>query len=64
MYLTELAGKMVVNIQNGEVLGDVGEADLMIDGTSGEIISILMPVKAILINRRFDHSILTLSGLR
>ena len=43
MFLTELAGKMVVNLQDGEVLGDVGDADLLIDETTGEILSILMP---------------------
>ncbi|MEE0775979.1 MAG: YlmC/YmxH family sporulation protein [Bacillota bacterium] len=60
MYLTELAGKMVVNLQDGELLGDVGDADLLIDETTGEILSILMPVKSTLFNRWFDRSYLTI----
>ncbi|HIZ77347.1 MAG TPA: YlmC/YmxH family sporulation protein [Firmicutes bacterium] len=60
MFLTELAGKMVVNLQDGEVLGDVGDADLLIDETTGEILSILMPVKSTLFNRWFDRSYLTI----
>lgn len=60
MFLTELAGKMVVNLQDGEVLGDVGDADLLIDETTGEILSILMPVKSTLFNRWFDRSCLTI----
>lgn len=60
MLLTELAGKMVVNLQDGELLGDVGDADLLIDETTGEILSMLMPVKSTLLNRWFDRSYLTI----
>ncbi|MEG0874332.1 MAG: YlmC/YmxH family sporulation protein [Clostridiales bacterium] len=60
MRLSELSGKMVVNLEDGEVLGNIGDADLLIDEITGEILSILMPVKSTMFNRWFDKSYLTI----
>ncbi|MBO8167721.1 MAG: YlmC/YmxH family sporulation protein [Thermoanaerobacteraceae bacterium] len=50
MRLSELVGKEIVNIYNGVRLGTVGESDLVIDDTSGEIESIILPNKSNFIN--------------
>lgn len=60
MRLSELAGKKVVNLRDGEVLGDIGDADLLIDEVSGDVISILLPVRTTFFNRWFDRSYLTI----
>ncbi|MEW6623225.1 MAG: YlmC/YmxH family sporulation protein [Bacillota bacterium] len=43
MKLSELMGKEIINIYNGARLGTVGESDLVIDGDSGLVDSILLP---------------------
>ena len=60
MRLSELAGKKIVNLRDGEILGDVGDADLLIDEVSGDILSLLVPVRSTFLNRWFDHSMLTI----
>jgi YlmC/YmxH family sporulation protein len=52
MLFSELSGKILVNLENGEVLGNIGEADLLIDEHSGEIDSILLPGR----NHVFERS--------
>lgn len=49
MRISELAGKEIVNIQDGSRLGIVGETDLFIDIETGEIDSIILPNKGNLI---------------
>lgn len=60
MRLSELAGKKIVNLRDGEILGDIGDADLLIDEVSGDVISILLPVRTTFFNRWFDRSYLTI----
>lgn len=43
MRLSELAGKRIINIYDGDFLGTAGESDLLIDGKTGEILQILLP---------------------
>lgn len=60
MRLSELAGKKVVNLRDGEILGDVGDADLVIDEKNGDIVSMLLPVRGNVINWWFDKSYMTI----
>lgn len=50
MKLSELIGKEIVNMFDGARLGTIGESDLMINSSSGEIVSIILPGKGKLIN--------------
>lgn len=54
MRISELAGKEIVNIQDGSRLGIVGETDLFIDLETGEIDSIILPNKGNLITFWLD----------
>lgn len=60
MRLSEMCGKMVVNLDDGEVLGNLGDADLLIDEVSGEIKSILMPLKGRFLENVFDRNVITI----
>ncbi|WP_066507458.1 YlmC/YmxH family sporulation protein [Abyssisolibacter fermentans] len=43
MRLTKMAGKEILNINNGSRLGIIGNSDLLIDEKTGKIISLLVP---------------------
>jgi YlmC/YmxH family sporulation protein len=43
MRLSELATKKIVNIYDGDIVGSVGDADLLIDPVTGEIEELIMP---------------------
>ncbi len=43
MKLGELAGKEIININDGARLGVIGETDLAIDDETGQIKSIILP---------------------
>ncbi|NLC77214.1 MAG: YlmC/YmxH family sporulation protein [Clostridia bacterium] len=43
MKLSEFAGKEIVNIFDGARLGTVSESDLIIDGATGQVESIVVP---------------------
>lgn len=43
MKLSDLIGKEIINIYDGARLGTVGDSDLLIDGDSGFVESILLP---------------------
>lgn len=43
MKLSDLLGKEIINIYDGARLGTIGDSDLMIDGDSGYVDSILLP---------------------
>ena len=43
MLFSEFAGKVIVNLENGEILGDVSEADLLVDEITGKIDAIYFP---------------------
>jgi YlmC/YmxH family sporulation protein len=43
MRLSELGGKEIIGLDNGERMGVVGDADLEIDPATGRITSIILP---------------------
>ena len=43
MRLSELAGKRIINLYDGEIIGAAGESDLLIDAASGLISEIVIP---------------------
>lgn len=54
MRLSELIGKEIVNIVNGARLGVIGESDLTIDLSNGQIQSIILPRRNNLLNLWVD----------
>jgi YlmC/YmxH family sporulation protein len=43
MRLSEFAGKKIINIYDGDILGTAGESDLLVDPITGEIAEIILP---------------------
>ena len=43
MRLNELSGKEMVNIYDGMRMGPVGESDMLVNGETGDIVSIILP---------------------
>ena len=43
MRLSELADKRIINLFDGEILGNAGDSDLMIEAASGKVVEILIP---------------------
>ncbi len=43
MRLSELAGKRIINLYDGEVLGSAGDSDLLIEADSGRIVQLWIP---------------------
>ncbi len=43
MRLTEFAEKRIINIYDGELLGAIGESDLLVDPESGQLLALLLP---------------------
>lgn len=43
MRLSQLLGKRIINIFDGEILGLVGDADLLVDEQTGEISGLVIP---------------------
>ena len=43
MRLSELMGKKIINIYNGEIMGTVGDSDLLVDEKTGEIRALVLP---------------------
>ncbi|MDR0879351.1 MAG: YlmC/YmxH family sporulation protein [Clostridioides sp.] len=52
MYLSEIAGKEIVNLVTGERLGIIGECDLVLDETTGGILALLIPTERGFFRRR------------
>lgn len=46
MRLSDLAGKEMIDVLNGERLGMVAQADLMIDKRTGKIEALMLPVRS------------------
>ncbi len=44
MRLSEFAEKRIINLYDGEILGSVGDSDLLLDGEDGRILEIMVPV--------------------
>ena len=45
MRLSEFVGKKIINLSDGDILGTVGDSDLMIDTVDGAIQSLLIPYR-------------------
>lgn len=43
MRLSELAGKRIINLADGEIIGNAGESDLLIEPATGLIAEIIIP---------------------
>lgn len=43
LLLSELGGKEIVNLNNGERLGIIADSDIIVDENTGKIISLLIP---------------------
>lgn len=43
MRMSEFADKKIINIYDGDILGTVGDCDLLIDPESGRILEMLLP---------------------
>ncbi|MGE5397904.1 MAG: YlmC/YmxH family sporulation protein [Chitinophagales bacterium] len=50
MFLSELVGKEIININDGMKLGVVGDSDVVINQETGEIESIILPGRSNFIN--------------
>ena len=46
MRLSELVGKKIINLSDGDILGTVGDSDLIIDTEDGTIKSLIIPYRA------------------
>ncbi|MGQ9557695.1 MAG: YlmC/YmxH family sporulation protein [Desulfurispora sp.] len=66
MRMVELAGKEIINFQNGARLGVVGESDLDIDISSGRIRAIILPRRSNLLNFWLDkqHMVIPWEAVR
>jgi YlmC/YmxH family sporulation protein len=47
MLLSELGGKEIVNLNNGERLGIIADTDIIVDEKTGKIMSLLIPDRKI-----------------
>jgi len=45
LRLSELMGKEIVNIYDGARLGTVGDSDMMIDNTTGQVNAFILPLR-------------------
>ena len=43
MRLSEFAEKRIINVFDGELLGFIGDSDLLVDEESGRILEIIVP---------------------
>ena len=50
MLLSELGGKEIVNLNNGERLGIIADCDIVVDKKNGGIISLLIPERKMQFN--------------
>lgn len=55
MRLSEMEGKEIININDGEKLGTVGDSDLSFAAETGEIAAIILPERSGLFSRFFPE---------
>ncbi len=60
MRLSQLMGKRIVNIFDGDILGTVGDSDLIIDPETGEIKAIVLPHRGERMLGRSDRRMLNI----
>ena len=58
MYLSEIAGKEIVNLTTGERLGVVGECDIIVDEVTGDILALSIPRERGFFGIKKDKSVL------
>ena len=58
MYLSEIAGKEIVNLTTGERLGVVGECDIIVDEVTGDILALSIPRERGCVGLRKDKEVL------
>ena len=58
MYLSEIAGKEIINMITGERLGVVGECDIIVDEVSGKILALSIPRERGFLGLRKDRDVL------
>lgn len=46
MRLTDLMGKEIINLHDGSRLGNLGEAELLLDTSEGTVKAIIMPIRS------------------
>jgi len=51
MFLTDLLNKKIINIFNGEFMGQLGDADLLINESNGNIEAMIVQKNKRLLNR-------------
>ncbi len=61
MQFSELIGKEIVNISTGERIGVVGDYDLILDETSGEILALIIPPEKSFFGMRKSETSLEIS---
>lgn len=65
MRYSELGGKEIINLDNGERMGVVGQSDLVIDPKTGSIESIIVPNTGVLkIGRKKDDVMIPWKSIR
>ncbi|WCN39152.1 YlmC/YmxH family sporulation protein [Aneurinibacillus uraniidurans] len=65
MRYSELGGKEIINLDNGERMGVVGQSDLVIDSKTGSIESIIVPHTGMLkIGRKKDDVMIPWKSIR
>lgn len=52
MRLSQLLGKRIINIFDGEILGLVGDADLLVDEESGDIRGLVIPWRGVALGEK------------
>ena len=57
MRLSKLAGKEIINLQDGGKLGVIGESDLIVSPETGALESIVIPGRSSFFHRKEDRSL-------
>ncbi|MHB1957345.1 MAG: YlmC/YmxH family sporulation protein, partial [Sulfobacillus sp.] len=63
MRFTELASKEIINLSTGGRLGPLGDTDLVINGETGQIESIIVPARGRL-SRQAEETIIPWKAIR
>ncbi|WCK52843.1 YlmC/YmxH family sporulation protein [Aneurinibacillus sp. Ricciae_BoGa-3] len=65
MRFSEFGGKEIIDLNNGERIGNVGQTDMVIDSDSGEIQAIVLPTGSLLgLGRKKEEVIVPWESIR
>jgi YlmC/YmxH family sporulation protein len=65
MRLSQLSGKEIIDIENGERMGMVGQADLLINENTGTIESMILPSGSFLgMGKKRDEIVIPWQSIR